>query len=104
MSMSKVPRKIGGKQKPYGGTARYIIYVSVALFGVVCSILLLFALFALGVLILLGCALVFSSFHSKSRKGQFLMNVGKIFFWSAVVSIIVLFILFWLAMLGISGS
>jgi energy-coupling factor transporter transmembrane protein EcfT len=102
--MGKAPQRIREQQKPYGGKARYIVYVMAGLFGIVCSIILLFVLFFVGVLVSLGCALVFSTVHSKSKKNQFLLNVGKIFFWSAFISILVLFILFFLAILSLLGS
>jgi len=102
--MNKAAQRMKGKQKPYGGKARYAIYVTAGLFGLVFSIVLLSVLFTVGVLVMLGYALVSSAFHSKSRRGQFLLNIGKTFFWSAFVSITVLFILFLLATLGTFGS
>jgi hypothetical protein len=101
--MNKVPRKIEGQQKLYEGKPRYIFYVAAGLFGVVFSIVLFYLsiryypLFGVSVLISLGCALIFSAFHSKSRKRQFLLNVVKIFFSSAFISLWFLFILLLLA-------
>jgi hypothetical protein len=107
--MNKAPQKTEGQWKLYEGKARYIFYVAAGLFGVVCSIIFLFALLErilpstalpVGGLISLGCAIVSSFFHSKSRKRQFLFNVVKIFFWSVIVSANVLLILFLIAILG----
>lgn len=108
--MGKASKKIGEQQKPYGGKARYIVYVAAGLFGIVCGIILLFVLLALtrlsfvGVLVSLGCAVVFSAVQSKSRKNQFLLNVGKIFFWSVFISTLVFFILFIIALLSLLES
>jgi hypothetical protein len=75
-----VHEAILAKEKPYGGSFRYIAYVVAGLIGVGSSLFLIY--FGLIILIL---AIVFSIIHSASRKIRFFINVARIYLWTTFI-------------------
>jgi len=85
---------------------KYVLYVASFLLGIVfgfCFLLLLFLVPFFG-LVILVCTVGFLAVKKESKRDKILVNTGRIFFCTAFLVIIVMFVLLMSALLGSLGS
>ena len=93
---------------------RFVLYASAIFLAIVSSIFLFFLSFMyefffwfFGIDVFFGLAILFScAYHwrQQSKRTKILTNVGRIFFWSLVVTRIIMTLLFVLAFTGASSA